>query len=68
MSLFSGTYDATYYDPAAQADEHRARSVPERPIRRVTGPVLMGDIHTAPGGRPMLLTLWEQWEAAARER
>ena len=31
---------------------------PPRP--RVRGPVLMGDLHAAPGGRPLLLWHWDR--------
>ena len=36
-----------------------------RPPRRRSGPVLMGDIHGALGGRPVLLLQWERWEREA---
>jgi len=38
-----------------------------RPPRRRTGPVLMGDIHAAPNGVPLLLLQWERWEREARD-
>ena len=38
-----------------------------RPPRPRTGPVLMGDIHGAPMGTPMLLLLWKRWEDEARD-
>ncbi len=37
------------------------------PPGRKTGPVLLGDIHGALGGRPVLLMLWDEWERDATE-
>ncbi|MCR9088104.1 MAG: hypothetical protein NXH97_15320 [Rhodobacteraceae bacterium] len=68
MSPFSSTYEAMSDGAAARVGKDHSRSAAKRPAPPVTGPVLMGDIHPAPGGRPLLLSLWAQWEEAARER
>lgn len=54
-------------DPGLSAAKPRAVSRAAPQPRRYTGPVLMGDIHPAIGGRPLLLMLWERWEEAARD-
>lgn len=66
MSPFSSTYDEAH-DPATRRGDDRAHAESKKPTRPVTGPVLLGDIHPAPGGRPLLLSLWAQWEDAARK-
>jgi hypothetical protein len=45
--------------PVAAPDPRTEDTRTGPPPRRLRGPVLMGDLFAAPGGRPLLLTHWD---------
>ena len=42
--------------------EHAAQDRRAPKEEKLTGPVLMGDLHGTWGGQPTLLWLWQRWQ------